>query len=90
MQKRLQILFAEPREGKSKRTGNDYKMIVCQCVLHGEKPLVGELVLPKDHPMPVPGVYDATFELAVDFEKRIGARVVSLQLVSEKPQVKAA
>lgn len=92
MQKRLQILFAEEKSGKSKKSGNDYKMTVCQCILTGEKPQVGELVLPKDHPLPVPGHYDATFELAVDYDKRIGARVVALHPVvaNSKEALKAA
>lgn len=93
MQKRIQVLFAETRSGRSKKSGNDYSMTVCQCVLLGEKPQVGELVLPKDHAVPAAGQYDATFELAVDFDKRIGARVVSLVPVaaaSEKSPVRAA
>jgi hypothetical protein len=40
--------------------------------------LVGELVLPKDHPEVKPGDYDATFTVQVGFDKRIGGQVERL------------
>lgn len=86
MKARVQVLSSEHKAGRSK-TGADYALDICQCVVHevvegGEIKLqVGELVLPKDHPQVKPGMYDATFGISVDQNKRIGGRLLSLHPV---------
>lgn len=84
MQIVLEILSVEKRSGISKKTGvpTPYEMTVAQCVVHGEKIQVGELLLPKDMPEPKPGKYTGDFEIVVDFDKRIGGRLVKLNPVA--------
>lgn len=76
----LEILSVEKRSGVSRKSAvpTPFEMIVAQCVVHGEKIQVGELVLPKGMEEPKPGRYSADFEVAVDFDKRITARLVKL------------
>lgn len=87
MKARIQVLHVETKSGQSKKTGSAYSMEVCQCVIHGEHPEVGELILPKDHPKVVPGMYDADFGVAVGLDKRIGG---VLKLLTPVSNVKAA
>ncbi len=105
MQSKVQILFLETRSGISKASGKPYSMTVCQAVVfsinaHGEEiQRVGELVLPKDHPVVHPGFYTAEFEINVDQQtKRIGgylkflAPIPAKQLTTpvDAPKAKAA
>lgn len=88
MKTRIQVLSVENKSGRSK-TGNDYNMNICQCVVHEidpqtglERQLIGELVLPKNHPQVSPGMYDGEFGISVGQDKRIGGRLVQLFPVS--------
>lgn len=80
----LEILSVEKRSGISRKSGvpTPFEMVVAQCVVHGEKIQVGELVLPKDMDEPKPGRYSADFEVSVDFDKRIGARLIKLNPIA--------
>jgi hypothetical protein len=88
MRTKIQVLSVENKSGRAK-TGNDYNMNICQCIVHeidqvtgGEKQLIGELVLPKNHPVVSPGMYEAEFGISVGQDKRIGGRLVQLFPVS--------
>lgn len=80
----LEILSVEKRSGISRKSAvpAPFEMIVAQCVVHGEKIQVGELVLPKGMEEPKPGKYSAEFEVAVDFDKRISSRLIKLVPIS--------
>lgn len=79
MRTRIQILSLKELNGKSKTTGNPYSMVIAQCVVLGDVPVVGELVLPKDHGPVTPGFYDAEFGVFVDNStKRIGGQLKQL------------
>ena len=73
----VEVIAVDNKSGKSK-SGSDYSMEVCQCIVRGEKVLVGELILPKGHPIPAPGLYRAEFEVAVSFDKRINGALKHL------------
>lgn len=83
MKTRIQVLSVEHKSGRSK-TGNDYSMHVCQCVVHGvdddgvEHVQIGELVLPKNHAPVTPGMYEGEFGISVGQDKRIGGRLLQL------------
>lgn len=85
MKTRVQVLHCEHREGtikKGERAGESYAMDVAQCiVVGGEKPMVGELLLPKGHPMVPVGVYEVECELSVSMEKKVMPRIVALRPV---------
>lgn len=93
MKQKLQILSSEVKEGVGKKSGQAYKMIVCQCVLTdietGEIK-VGELTMPKDHSEPLPGEYEAEFKIGIDYQtKKIGGILVSLKpLARPRPEAK--
>lgn len=80
MKSRIQILYVEEKKGTAKKSGQPYEMVVCQAAVHqeGGKVEAGELVLPKDHPKIVPGLYDAEFGVSVGPDKRITGRLVQL------------
>lgn len=80
----LEILSVEKRSGISRKSAvpTPFEMIVAQCVVHGEKIQVGELVLPKGMEEPKPGKYSAEFEVAVDYDKRISSRLIKLVPIS--------
>lgn len=85
MKTKIEVLSIENKSGRSKSTGNDYSMNVCQCVVHHadtgtgeEKKQVGELVLPKDHPEVKPGMYEADFGVSIGQDKRITGRLLQL------------
>src|SRR5512139_2955869 len=86
MKTKIQVLSVENRSGRSK-TGNDYNMNICQCVVHGvdddgvEKIQIGELVLPKNHAQVVPGMYEGEFGIYVGQDKRIGGRLLQLTAI---------
>lgn len=90
MKTRIQVLSIENKSGRSKATGNDYSMNVCQCVVYDidgdgvEKILVGELVLPKNHPEVKPGMYEGEFGISVGQDKRIGGRLLHLTPVASR------
>lgn len=89
MKQNLQILSSELKEGVGKKSGSAYKMTICQCVVtDGEtgEIKVGELTLPKDHPTPAPGTYEAEFKIGVDYQtKKIGGVLVSLKPYTPRP-----
>lgn len=91
MKARIQVLSVEHKQGRSK-TGNDFNMHICQCVVHEtdattgeEKIQIGELVLPKNHPVVTPGMYDGEFGISVGQDKRIGGRLIQLLPVAARP-----
>lgn len=79
---RIQVLSIKQISGLGKKSGQPYSMHICQCVVHGDSILVGELVLPKDHPAVEPGMFDADFGVAVGQDKRITGQLVQLTPVS--------
>lgn len=88
MKTRIQVISVENKAGRSK-TGNDYNMNICQCIAYdidpttgAERPLIGELVLPKNHPTVLPGMYEGEFGISVGQDKRIGGRLIQLLPVS--------
>lgn len=88
MKTRIQVLSVEHKQGRSK-TGNDYSIDLCQCVVHGvdletgaEKIQIGELMLPKNHPKITPGMYDGEFGISVGQDKKISGRLLQLHPVS--------
>lgn len=90
MKARIQVLSVEHKSGRAK-SGNDYSMYVCQCVVHEidgdgvERIQIGELVLPKNHPVVTPGMYDGEFGISVGQDKRIGGRLIQLLPVASRP-----
>lgn len=80
---KIQVLSVENRSGRSK-SGNDYSMDVCQCAVHEvgedgkERLQIGELILPKNHPVVSVGMYEAEFGVSISQDKRIGGRLVQL------------
>lgn len=83
MKTRIQVLSVENKAGRAK-SGNDYNMDIAQCVVYDidndgvEKILVGELVLPKNHPKVSAGMYEGEFGISVGQDKRIGGRLIQL------------
>lgn len=78
---KLEILFIDaPRSGVSPKTQKPWTMQTCQCVIHDEDGTksVGEMVLPKDIPIPAVGFYDALFKIGVDFNKKVTGYLVGL------------
>lgn len=85
----LEILYVQPKDGISKKSGGEYHLRLAQCVVHmptGEK-LIGELSLPRELAETEPGRYIGEFEIAIDREKRIGSRLVAL--VRMNPEIRA-
>ena len=84
----LEIVYIEPLDGTSKKTGNEYHMRLAQCIVTSvetgedgkavEKKLVGELVLPDKLKDTKPGKYIGEFELAISRDKRVGSQLVAL------------
>ncbi|NOT99429.1 MAG: hypothetical protein HOO97_10115 [Sideroxydans sp.] len=82
MKTNIQVISTENRKGRSK-TGNDYDMNICQCVVHEETPeglqkKIGELVLPKGHPVVSEGMYEGHFGISIGQDKRISGRLIQL------------
>ena len=92
MKAKIEVLSVENRSGRSK-TGNDYNMNICQCVVHAVdddgvlKPQIGELVLPKGHAPVTAGMYEGEFGISIGQDKRIGGRLLQLVQVNAKPLV---
>lgn len=78
----LEILSVEKISGVSRKTGYPYEMVTAQCVIHGEKILVGKMFLHRDLGEPKPGKYSADFDLDVNREMNIIARIVHLNPIS--------
>ena len=91
---RVDIVYVEPLDGTSKKTGNEYHMRLAQCIVTSvqkgpdgkdvEKRLVGELVLPDALKDTQPGAYIADFELAISRDKRVGSQLVALHPITGK------
>lgn len=81
---RVRIVSVNTLDFRSKKTGDPGQMKLAQCIVtsetedKGEQIVVGELLLPKHLADVTPGDYLADFELSVDMNKRIGARLLSL------------
>lgn len=86
----LQILAVNLSEGKSKRTGNDWRMHKAQCVMQGPdgSVQVGELLLPKSMAHVPPGKYLAEFELGINYDRLVVP--VLTQLHPSDPATKSA
>lgn len=83
MQATIQVLSQNEKSGVGKQSGNPYKMTICQCVVHQDPIVVGELILPKDHPpITTPGYFTADFGIVVGQDKRIGGQLVKLTPIS--------
>jgi hypothetical protein len=83
MKQNLQVLSSELKAGIGKKSGAQYSMIICQCVLTdidtGEIK-VGELTMPKGVDAPAPGLYEAEFKIGIDYTtKKIGGVLVGLK-----------
>jgi len=83
MAKKLQVLGAEVEKvtgTKGANKGVEFQIPKAQCVLHMEdgSQKVGVLNLPKDVPLPKPGFYSATTDIAADFSGKIVAVVTGL------------
>ncbi len=85
----VEVLAVNNRSGISKGSGKPFSMEIAQCLVHGNEMLVGELILPKDHPVPQRGFYRAEFEVAVGFDKRIVGSLKALY-PAKAPVVKPA
>lgn len=86
MQKKLSILEVEERKSKA---GKVYR--VAQCVVHGEKIKVGELMIFNSDIQVAPGEYVAQFDVSVNYERQVGAELIRLEpFRGEKPSQKAA
>lgn len=87
MKQLLEILSSENKSGIGKKSGSAYSMTICQCVVTDSETgeiKVGELTLPKDHPEPLPGKYEAEFKIGVDYQtKKIGGVLVGLTPASK-------
>lgn len=80
MKERLTVLASEIKTYKGKEGRPDGQFQILQCIVHGDKLLVGELRLFGDlaKEQIAPGDYEATFALSVDQKKEIGGRLVAL------------
>lgn len=74
MRKTVTILEVEER--KAQKSGNAYW--VCQCIVHGEKKRVGELMVFNKEIVLSEGEFHADFEIDVNFERKIEAKLVRL------------
>jgi hypothetical protein len=92
MKAKLEILSLEKQSGVSKKSGNAYEIRKAHVVLHrddGNKE-VAVLMVPKDVPDPAPGVYEAEFGIAVDFQTRELRGVVAALHPAKLSEVKKA
>ena len=90
MAKRLQVLGSEVEVvmgTKGANKGVEFRIPKAQCVLHLEdgSQKVGVLNLPKDLPLPKPGFYTATTDVAADFSGKIVAVITGLIAVPVVP-----
>lgn len=73
MQKTITILEVEERKAKS---GRSYR--VAQCVVHGEKTRVGELMIFNPDIKAGEGEFSAVFDVTVNFERQVAAELIGL------------
>lgn len=83
MQKTVTILEVEERKGA--KSGKLYR--VAQCIVHGEKKRVGELMIFNSDIKCFEGEFVAHFDVTVNFERQVAAELVGLTPV--KPGVVA-
>lgn len=81
----IDVIAVDKREGKSKRSGDAYSMVVCQAVVReiddsGKQVSVkvGELILPKGHDLVAEGRYAPVMQLSVNFDKQVHAVIEKL------------
>lgn len=84
MQSIIEILLVNVKEGKAKKTGNDYRITEAHCVLRnddGTPGAVGVLTVPKAlEESARPGTYTASFALeAATFGENQGKIVAALK-----------
>lgn len=84
MQSIIEILIVNTKEGKAKKTGNDYKIMEAHCVLRnddGTPGAVGVLTVPKALEQSAkPGTYTASFALeAATYGENQGKIVAALK-----------
>ncbi len=86
MKQILQVLSATTKSGIGKKSQTAYSMTICQCVVTDAQTgeiQVGELTMPKDSEVPLPGYYEAEFKIGVGYQdKKIGGTLVGLTPVS--------
>lgn len=91
MKQVLEILSAENKSGIGSKSQKAFSMNICQCVVRDASDgsvKVGELTMPKDSPLPAPGLYLAEFKIGVDYlTKKIGGILVSITPHIEAPEV---
>jgi len=78
IQKRVQVLYVEPRKSAK---GNTYQ--VAQCVVLNTEgvPKVGELWNFNKDLTVVPGEFHAEFEISVDMDRKVSASLVAMHPV---------
>lgn len=79
MRKTLTILDVEERTAK--KSGNKYR--VAQCVVHGEKKKVGELMIFNKEIVVAEGEFYADFDVSVNFDRQVNAELVRLTPVNK-------
>jgi hypothetical protein len=92
----IQIVHVVPFTGIGKKSGNPFDMRLAQCIVElvnpetgAPAPLIGELVLGEKFKDTLPGRYEVDFEIAVDRERRVNARVASMTPVAAGARVAA-
>lgn len=85
MRKTITVLEVEERV--SKKSGNKYR--VAQCIVHGEKKRVGELMIFKPEIEVTEGQFHADFDVDVNFERQVSAQLVRLVPVVRPAAVKS-
>lgn len=74
MRKTVTILDVEERTAK--KSGNKYR--VAQCIVHGEKKKVGELMIFNVDVVVTEGEYYADFDISVNFDRQVTAELLRL------------
>lgn len=91
MKQVLEILSAENKSGIGSKSQKAFSMNICQCVVRDASDnsvKVGELTMPKDSPLPTPGLYLAEFKIGVDYlTKKIGGILVSITPHVDTPEI---
>lgn len=88
---RIQIIAITENKGVSKKTGMPYHIREAQCIVNtGNGQKVGVISLPQALFDTMPGQYDATFEVDIDMDKRVVARLTELKAVEALKPIKAA
>lgn len=74
MRKTVTILDVEERTAK--KSGNKYR--VAQCIVHGEKKKVGELMIFNKDVVAGEGEFYADFDISVNFDRQVTAELLRL------------